>query len=98
MSTKKQTVIKAIPTPAKNSVFQDLCNLATRCTDYQTALKIDEAIAETKQGKECKELLKQYYESLITFAEFQSAFIHTCFKQDQEKTLAEFHEEINRSM
>ena len=66
------------------SRFQTLCNIALGVTDYALAVAIDNAISATSQGKNCIELINQYNQGLVTFAEFQSAFIFQCFLSDEE--------------
>ena len=63
------------------TIFTDLCNIATNDTiTFEEAVILDEAIKKTEEGRLCENLIKQYNDGLITFAEFRKAFIAAALK------------------
>jgi len=58
------------------SIFSDLCHIAiTDNLSVEMRLALDQVIKQTEEGKQCDDLIKQYNNGLITFAEFRNAFI-----------------------
>ena len=63
------------------TIFTDLCSIATDNTiTFEVAVILDEAIKKTEEGRLCENLIKQYNDGLITFAEFRKAFIAAALK------------------
>ena len=61
---------------SKPSAFQLLCQAGVdKDIDFKAAVAIDAAIKSTPQGFACINLIEQYNQGLITFAEFRNAFV-----------------------
>ena len=74
------------------SIFLDLCLIAIADNlSVELKLTLDQAIKQTEEGKQCDDLIKQYNNGLITFAEFRNDFITAALKYET------YHQEMEES-
>ena len=73
------------------SIFSDLCHIAITDNLFEMKLTLDRVIRQTEEGKQCDDLIKQYNNGLITFAEFRNDFITAALKYET------YHQEMEES-